>query len=61
MPDPNYHGPDELLLRVTDGEYVSCRLGTPKDTPEEIKKGGHRYKITMIRQLVIQWNIISIN
>lgn len=33
MPDPNYHGTDELLIRVTDGEYVSYRrapLGSPK-------------------------------
>ena len=24
MPDPNYFGPDELLLMVTDGQYVPC-------------------------------------
>ena len=23
MPDPNYHGPDEIMVLVTDGEYVS--------------------------------------
>ena len=28
MPDPNYHGPDEIMVLVTDGEYVSgWRLG----------------------------------
>lgn len=26
MPDPNYFGPDELLLMVTDGQYVPWEL-----------------------------------